>query len=74
MTSGGTSGMPSRTYQSGGLTPDRVHADEHLAGPRLGDRHVVEAQHLGAAELVQSDGLHRVRRHRFSVSSAGRLS
>src|SRR5262245_41248723 len=39
---------------------DRAHTHPDFARPRLGNRHVLEAQHLGAAVLAQH---HRGHRH-----------
>ena len=37
----------------------RVDAQDDLAGTRLRVRHVLDAQHLGPAELVEAQGSHR---------------
>ena len=35
-----------------------MDAEDDLAGPRLRVRNVLDAQHLGAAELVEAQGSH----------------
>src|SRR5206468_3051170 len=41
---------------------DRLEADQRLTPPGLGARELFEAHHLGAAGLVDADGLHGRRR------------
>lgn len=63
--------LPGHRGQSAAQVPvrridaDRVHADEHLARPRLGNRHLVVTQNLGSAVLMEPDRPHGVCRHRF---------
>ena len=43
------------------VQPGGAEADEHLARPGLGIRHLLEHEHLGAAVVVDPDRAHRGR-------------
>lgn len=42
----------------GGVDPGRGDPHPHLAGPRLGQRHLGDLQHLGPAEFPDHDSAH----------------